>query len=413
MSLNTILATTPLTSTGYHLKATGTTIGNSLIWDNGTNVGIGNQGTTYTLDVSGTGRFTSTLLVGGQTTFTSANNGKIFSSTGATTGYQYAEMKNTGGNLNIAVASSTGVIWGSGNGGAYNGTIGTANATDFVLATDNTGRMIIKSTGNVGIGTSNAPVGNLNIQGGSPQYIVLTNTAADGVTDAIQGGIIGQARGYGNNLAQMASILFRNKATAPWYKGEITFNTNDTDGTDPSVSTVERMRIESGGRVKIGTTTNNNILVFPRTTNNVYVGTYDNDTIQIATILTGVGRLRVESLGTGGVSATGGILSTTSDMNLKVEDGFIDNALDKVLKLIPRYFLWKEESGLPTDLRQLGFYAQEVNEALGEEVANTPKDEDGKWGIYDRGMIAMLTKAIQEQNQTIQNLQEQINILAK
>jgi hypothetical protein len=413
MSLNTILATAPLATTGFHLKATGTTIGNSLIWDNGTNVGIGNTNTSYTLDVSGTGRFTSTLLIDGQTTFTSANNGKIFSSTGATTGYQYAEMKNTGGNLNIAVASSTGVIWGSGNGGAYNGTIGTANATDFVLATDNTGRMIIKSTGNVGIGTSNAPVGNLNIQGGSPQYIVLTNTAADGVTDAIQGGIIGQARGYGNNLAQMASILFRNKATAPWYKGEITFNTNDTDGTDPSVSTVERMRIESGGRVNIGTTTNNNILVFPRTTNNVYVGTYDNDTIQIATILTGVGRLRVESLGTGAVSATGGILSTTSDMNLKVEDGFIDNALDKVLKLIPRYFLWKEESGLPTDLRQLGFYAQEVNEALGEEVANTPKDEDGKWGIYDRGMIAMLTKAIQEQNQTIQNLQEQINILAK
>ena len=105
MSLNTILATTPLTSTGYHLKATGTTIGNSLIWDNGTNVGIGNTNTSYTLDVSGTGRFTSTLLIDGQTTFTSANNGKIFSSTGATTGYQYAEMKNTGGNLNIAAAA--------------------------------------------------------------------------------------------------------------------------------------------------------------------------------------------------------------------------------------------------------------------------------------------------------------------
>jgi len=61
MSLNTILATAPLTTTNYVLKATGTTIGNSLIWDNGTNVGIGNQGTTYTLDVSGTGRFTGTL----------------------------------------------------------------------------------------------------------------------------------------------------------------------------------------------------------------------------------------------------------------------------------------------------------------------------------------------------------------
>jgi hypothetical protein len=68
MSLNTILATAPLTATGYHLKATGTTIGNSLIWDNGTNVGIGNTNTSYTLDVSGTGRFTSTLLVSGALT---------------------------------------------------------------------------------------------------------------------------------------------------------------------------------------------------------------------------------------------------------------------------------------------------------------------------------------------------------
>ena len=59
MSLNTILATAPLTTTGLHLKATGTTIGNSLIWDNGTNVGIGNQGTTYTLDVSGSIRGTT------------------------------------------------------------------------------------------------------------------------------------------------------------------------------------------------------------------------------------------------------------------------------------------------------------------------------------------------------------------
>jgi hypothetical protein len=61
MSTNTILASAPLTTTNFILKATGTTIGNSLIFDNGTNVGIGNTNTSYTLDVSGTGRFTGTL----------------------------------------------------------------------------------------------------------------------------------------------------------------------------------------------------------------------------------------------------------------------------------------------------------------------------------------------------------------
>ena len=59
MSLNTILATAPLTATGYHLKATGTALGQSLIWDNGTNVGIGNTNTSYTLDVSGSLRSTT------------------------------------------------------------------------------------------------------------------------------------------------------------------------------------------------------------------------------------------------------------------------------------------------------------------------------------------------------------------
>jgi hypothetical protein len=108
------------------------------------------------------------------------------------------------------------------------------------------------------------------------------------------------------------------------------------------------------------------------------------------------GVVTISALGSGTVTATSGVLSAVSDMNLKIEDGFIDNALDKVMNLKPRYFHWNKESGLPTDIRQLGFYAQEVNEALGEEVANSPKTENENWGIYDRGIIAMLTKAIQE-----------------
>ena len=96
-------------------------------------------------------------------------------------------------------------------------------------------------------------------------------------------------------------------------------------------------------------------------------------------------------------------------MNLKISDGYIDTALDKILKLTPRYFYWKKETGLPTDLRQLGFYAQEVNEAIGEEGANTPRNENDKWGIYDRAIIAMLTKAMQEQQAQIEELKALIN----
>jgi hypothetical protein len=225
-------------------------------------------------------------------------------------------------------------------------------------------------------------------------------------------------------------------------------------------SATERMRITSGGNVGIGYNPNtwfsgyialemgSGSLVYPNNAtntqiwNNLYVNTAGN-TIYKTTGIGGLlslggggnaavvysassgtagttatlsqlftisnsGSATFSSLGTGTVTATSGTLSTVSDMNLKNEDGFINNALEKVLKLKPRYFHWKEESGLPTHLRQLGFYAQEVNEALGEEAANTPKTEYDKWGIYDRGMIAFLTKAIQEQQAQIEDLKKLI-----
>ena len=120
------------------------------------------------------------------------------------------------------------------------------------------------------------------------------------------------------------------------------------------------------------------------------------------------GAVTIANLANGTVTSSNGTLSATSDMNLKISDGYIDNALDKIMNLKPRYFYWKEETGLPTNIRQLGFYAQEVNQSLGEEASNTPKNENDKWGIYDRSIIAMLTKAIQEQQSQIDILKQEI-----
>jgi hypothetical protein len=106
------------------------------------------------------------------------------------------------------------------------------------------------------------------------------------------------------------------------------------------------------------------------------------------------GAVYLPAYGNGTMSISGGQITTSSDKNLKTDDGGIDNALDKIMKLNPRYFYWKEDSGIETTERQLGFYAQDVNEALGAEVANDNGNE--KWGIYDRALIAMLTKSVQE-----------------
>jgi hypothetical protein len=179
--------------------------------------------------ITGSVGISGSITAGSLVTFTSANNGKIFGSTGATTGYQYAEMTNTGGNLNIAVASSTGVIWGSGNGGAYNGTIGTANATDFVLATDNTGRMTITSAGNVGIGTS------------TPNFTSVNRTTVD-INGPIQ------------------SLLSFSSGGTPLsyiFNDGYNFTLNTASGyMNFQVSGSERMRIATDGDFLVGTTTN-------------------------------------------------------------------------------------------------------------------------------------------------------------
>ena len=112
------------------------------------------------------------------------------------------------------------------------------------------------------------------------------------------------------------------------------------------------------------------------------------------------GTASFNSLQTGGtVSAAAGtgILSASSSQDLKVEDGYVTDALDDVNALLPRYFYWKDLEG-NADIekgRQLGFYAQEV-QAICEEAAPTGL------GIFDRSIVALLTKAIQELNAKVE-----------
>ena len=77
------------------------------------------------------------------------------------------------------------------------------------------------------------------------------------------------------------------------------------------------------------------------------------------------------------------------------------------MALKPRYFYWKSTTGYGND-RQLGFYAQEVN-LVSEEVAHTPAAGQ-QWGIYDRGLIAILTKAVQEQQAQIDELKSKVGV---
>ncbi len=123
----------------------------------------------------------------------------------------------------------------------------------------------------------------------------------------------------------------------------------------------------------------------------------------------GTGTFSLDQYSNGTLSVSSGVVVSSSDKNMKIDDGGIDTALPKIMCLNPRYFYWKPETCLNTCDRQLGFYAQDVSTVLGEEVAN--QSHNCSWGIYDRGIIAMLTKGMQEQQCTICAQASMINTL--
>ena len=282
MSNNTILATAPLTATGYHLKATGTALGNSLIWDNGTNVGIGNTNTSYTLDVSGTLRSTTSAYFattsGGVGIGISAPVGKL-------------QVYKNGLSAVIGKMSDANILIDSGDYGIntytsqiafgyYSGTFTYAPVAIGFITTSGTGagigdltfntraaaagdaapteRMRITSAGYVGINNTN-PASRLYVQttaGATKAYDDTTKTnimcfddtsMVAGVGGSITFGGYKTAQTNGGNFAAIDGV--KENGTAGNEAGAFRIWTANSSGVFG-----ERMRITSGGNVLIGGT---------------------------------------------------------------------------------------------------------------------------------------------------------------
>ena len=117
-----------------------------------------------------------------------------------------------------------------------------------------------------------------------------------------------------------------------------------------------------------------------------------------------------------------GVISSVSDETWKTKDGVPTNPDVMLQKLEPGYWFYNEEKKetFGSD-RQLGFYAQNVHEAIGEEAAPTPekyKDIDGNdtnvskpWGYYDRSVLAVTVMSLKNALNTIEELKQRITAL--
>jgi|694.fasta_scaffold20549_5 hypothetical protein len=129
-------------------------------------------------------------------------------------------------------------------------------------------------------------------------------------------------------------------------------------------------------------------------------------------IIAAAGTVQMNAYGAGTATfAANGVISSTSDERLKIKDGSIEDAKSKLEALEPGYWYWKPEVAANIgDQRELGFFAQNVNAAIGEEAAPTP--EDGKaFGYYDRSVLAVTVQAFKDLMIEFAELQARVEAL--
>ncbi len=180
------------------------------------------------------------------------------------------------------------------------------------------------------------------------------------------------------------------------------------------------MRIDSSGNVLVGTTSasrtsGSGVKLIPGSTPVNYIvgaSSVNNDSA-LDVYSTGAGAYRFQ-IGYGGtIYATSTTITGISDERLKENIIDLDDGLDAVMALKPRKFDWK--SGKGKDIKgDRGFIAQEFEQVFPdmiEESRDPVPEGEQPYKAVNANIIPTLVKAIQEQQQIINDLKARIETL--
>ena len=246
----------------------------------------------------------------------------------------------------------------------------------IVFSTNNSERMRIDGSGNVGIGTT-SPAAELHINDtGGLSRIRLTGTAANADNFELGQGTTGVSNGG--------------------------FEIYDVD------QAATRFVIDLNGKVMMGRTAQINSSLLSVDDGGVgitYAGAPSNYYRQM--YQSSGGNFFFYNGNNQGYIDQSGAFNDASDERIKKDIEDINYGLDIVKALKPRKYKMKLN-----DSEQIGFIAQEVESLIPEVVdtGETPDGEEQKGMSYGH-LTAVLTKAIQEQQEQIEALQAEINTL--
>jgi hypothetical protein len=247
--------------------------------------------------------------------------------------------------------------------------------------------MVIKSGGNVGIGTTN------------PSTPLQVSTNSTGTTTYFEQNGTGNGLQVTTSGTAGTSFIFKARSS-----GVDRFWIGDTGNvgigvTDPKAN----LHVASTLRVGPWFASNDRdfIELQPDGSNTKIVS--PNETFSILNPASG--NIDIISA-TGGVRLTGGATSWSSISDIRQKDIIesITDAISKVSTLSTVIYKFKDDE---TEQRRVGLIAQEVNKILPEAV-NSFEDEEKIWSIRYTEVIPLLTRAIQEQQTLITALQEKL-----